>query len=126
MANGSANKSFVVRASAILTTGEVAGNVFDLNNAHESRVSVAIDFTVGSLTNCTFRYYVSKDGVTYYPLETAAGGVVSHVPTVDTTKAVLIDGCGWKFLKVSAQGSGTLTNSLAALSIYYLQAGSQR
>jgi hypothetical protein len=126
MASGAANKVLAARASAVLTTGEVAATRLDLNETFNSRVTVSIDFTVGSLTNCTFRYFVSMDGTTYYPIETTGGGVVSHVLTADGTKVVTIDAPGWKWFRVSAQGSGTVTNSLAALSYRYLQRGSQR
>lgn len=126
MASGAPNKNLAARASAILTTGEVAATRIDLNEAFNGRLTVSIDFTLGSLTNGIFRYYVSDDGTTYYPHETTGGGVVSHTLTADGTKSVTIDAPGWKWFRVTVQGTGTVTSSLAAVKYRYLQRGSQR
>lgn len=121
MSSPSSNKVFTIRASAVLTTGEVNGTSFGLNKAHGSRCSVDLRFTIGSLTNVTVRYYVTDaDALVWVPLETAGGGVVSHVLSADTKKSVLIDAPGWSYLRVSAQGSGTVTDSLLEVKARYI------
>lgn len=124
MANSAPNKSLAARASAVLTTGEVAATRIDLNEAWGSEVSVQIAFTLGMLTNGIFRFYVSMDGTAYVPVDTV-GGVVSFTFTADTTRSVVIKAAGWKFMRVTVQGTGTVTNSLAALTYRYLRRGSQ-
>lgn len=124
MASSAPNKAFLVRAAAILTTSEVAGFDFDLNQAWGGEAEVQIDFTVGSLTNGIIRFYVSQDGVTYYPLETGPG-TVSRTYTVSTTVVIPVWAAGSKLLRVSVQGTGTVTSSSAAVSLRYLKAGSQ-
>jgi hypothetical protein len=124
MASSAPNKSFVVRAAAILTTGEVAGASFDLNEAWGSEPTVQINFTLGSLTNGIFRAYVSMDGVTFVPLETSPGTTLRTL-TADGTVAIPIYAMGWKFLRISVQGTGTVTSSSAAVTLRYLKRGSQ-
>lgn len=125
MASNAPNRALAARASAVLTTGEVAATRIDLNECFNSQVSVQINFTLGMLTNVTIRYYVSMDGTTYVPVDTAGGGVVSHQLTADTTRVVTVSAPGWKFFRATAQGSGTVTNSLLALTYRYLRRGSQ-
>jgi hypothetical protein len=126
MASGAPNQLLAARASAVLTTGEVAATRIDLNDCHLSEVSVLIDFTVGMLTNVIVRTYVSMDGSTYYPVETLGGGVVSYTLTADGTKVAVVRAPGWKWFRATAQGSGTVTSSLLALTYRFLKRGSQR
>lgn len=123
MASSNANRSIAARASVVLTTGEVAATRIDLNEASGSEVCVQIAFTLGMLTNGIFRYFVSMDGATYVPADTLNGGVVSHTFTADTTRTFVIRAPGWKFMRVSVQGTGTVTSSLAALTYRYLRRG---
>lgn len=125
MATSAPNKEHIVRAAAVLTTGEVAGTTFDLNNAWGSCASAQIDFTLGSLTNGIFRFYVSMDASTWYPLADAGGAVVSYTFTADTTRAIPLSAVGWKHLRISVQGTGTVTSSSAAMKLRYLRRGSQ-
>lgn len=125
MASSTANKEHVVRAAAILTTGEVAGIDFDLNNSWGSQAGAQIDFTLGSLTNGIFRFYVSQDGVTYYPLVGANGSTLTQTLTGNTTVLIPVFSPGSKFLRVSVQGTGTVTSSSAAVKLRYLRRGSQ-
>ncbi len=125
MASSAPNKSLTARASAVLTTGEVAATRLDLNESYGSQVCVDISFTLGMLTNVTLRYFVSMDGVTYVPFDITGGAVVSTVYTADGTRSVWVNAPGWKFFRVSAQGSGTVTSSLLALTYRYLRRGSQ-
>ena len=125
MASSAPNKSFAVRAAAILTTGEVAGTSFDLNNAWGAEAVAQIDFTLGSLTNGIFRFYVSQDGSTFYSLFGPTGAALTQTYTGNATNAIPIKANGWKFLRVSVQGTGTVTSSSAAVSLTYLRRGSQ-
>ncbi len=125
MASSAANKNFAVRAAAILTTGEVAGTTFDLNSAWASEATAKIDFTLGSLTNGIFRFYASDDGTTFYTLLGENGGSLTQTLTANGTIATPVRARGWKFLRVSVQGTGTVTSSSATVSLNYLKRGSQ-
>ena len=115
MSSPYANRSLVLRSAAILTTGAVNSTAFLLNRALNSTVSVDVRFTVGSLTNCTFAFLVSTDDVTYVPLDPGASGTVSWVPTASLNRSITIRAPGWTYLRVSAQGSGTVTSSSATI-----------
>src|SRR5690242_16082167 len=125
MASSAPNKNFVARAAAVLTTGEVAGTSLDLNEAFQGVVSCQIDFTLGMLTNCVFKFYVSMDNSTFYPLFGPTGATLTQTYTANTTVAIPLSGGGWKFLRVSATGSGTVTSSTATVTLRYLRRGSQ-
>lgn len=125
MASQAPNKSLAARAAAILTTGEVAATALDLNEAWGSRVSVFLDFTIGSLTNVVVRFYVSMDGTTYYPIA-AGSAVMTETVSATATRAYAPEGLvGWKWFRVSLQGTGTVTSSTATLTYRYLRRGSQ-
>lgn len=111
------NKEVVARVAAILTTSEVAAATLDLNKT-SGKVSVEFDFTVGSLTNVILRWYVSKDGSTWVPVEDFAGAV-SKTLTATAARALVIDCAGWKNFRVSAQGTGTVTSSSLTLNYRY-------
>lgn len=128
MASSAPNKSFIGRAAAILVDGsEVAGAAFDLNRAWGSQVTVDLSFTKGSLTNMIARFYVSMDGVTYDPLYDAAGAIefVETLTANGERAYVLPNLSGWKFFRVSAEGTGTATGSSCEFVYRYLKRGSQ-
>lgn len=128
MASSAPNKSLAARASTVLTTAEVAATAFDLNNAFNSQVCVDVAFTLGMLTNVTLRFYASVDGVNWDAVAApvAAPAAMAAVLTASANLAVPLPALpGYKFVRVSAQGSGTVTNSLLALSYRYLRRGSQ-
>jgi Tfp pilus assembly protein PilX len=125
MASSTPNKVLAARAAAILTTGEVAGTRLDLNEAFDSQVTVQLDFTKGSLTNGIFRAYVSIDGTTYYLLQTEGGTDCAYTYTADTARAIAFRCHGWKYFRVTVQGTGTVTSSSATVSYRYLRRGSQ-
>lgn len=126
MASGTPNKKFTARAAAILTTGEVAGATFDLNESFNSGVTVDLDFTIGSLTNCIVRFYVSMDGTTFVPIA-AAGAVVTETITATATRAYTFASlAGWKSFRATVQGTGTTTSSSATILYRYLRRGSQK
>lgn len=126
MASGSPNKALVARAAAILTTAEVAGSVLDLNESFGSLITVQLDFTLGSLTNVTLRFYVSMDGTNFYPVTADTGALMTEVVTATATRCYSPSNlAGWKYFRASIQGSGTVTSSSATLTYRYLRRGSQ-
>lgn len=126
MASSAPNKAFVGRTAAILTTGEVAGNAFDLNNAWSSTVTVDASFTIGSLTNVILKAYASTDGVTYDPVTDYSGAAWSRTETASVERCYSIPAMpGWKFFRMTAQGTGTLTSSTLNYTYRYLNRGSQ-
>lgn len=125
MASSASNKAFVGRSAAILTTGEVAGNAFDLNNAYQSQVCVDFSFTLGSLTNVIVRFYASMDGTTYDPIYNGTTAITETLTASGERCYVLPPLSGWKYFRVSVQGTGTVTSSTANFSYRYLRRGSQ-
>lgn len=118
-------RSQVGRAAAILTTGEVAGTALDLSVTKDHIVSVNIDFTIGSLTDCAFRFYASMDGTTYDLIY--IGGVASTLTlsATDTVAVVMPVPAGYKFFRASAHGNGTVTSSSATITYRYDRIGSR-
>lgn len=125
MASATPNKAFSARASAVLTTGEVAGTSFILNEAQNSEVLVELDFTLGMLTNVIVRFYGSMDGTNWYTIHGSTGDALTQTLTASSDHALPVRAGGYRFLRVSAQGTGTVTNSLLAVVIRYLRRGSQ-
>lgn len=125
MASSAPNKSLVARAAAILTTGEVAATAFDLNKAWGSTVNVALDFTLGSLTNVIVRFYASADGTTYVPISDGTA-LLTETLTATATRVYAVPALvGWKNFRVTLQGTGTTTSSSATVTYRWLQRGSQ-
>jgi hypothetical protein len=113
------------RASAVLTTGEVAGAAFDLDLAKDNQVIVDFSFTIGMLTNVTARFYGSMDGTTYDLLaDLSVPGTSSIALTASTERMYIMPPLpGVKWFRVSVQGSGTVTNSLCAFDYRYRRPG---
>lgn len=126
MASSAYNKAFAVREAAILTTGEVNGTSFDLNNANNSEVVAEISFTLGSLTNGIFRVYASVDGTNFFKLTDSSGAAIALTLTASNSLAVPLRAGGFKFLRISVQGTGTVTSSSATVNLRYLRRGAQR
>lgn len=123
-----AYKATTARASSVLTTGEVAAATLKLDDCFQGRVSVHVAFTLGMLTNVVLRPYVSMDGTNFVQLANpaaSAGTVLSQTPTANYTASLCFDCAGWKYFRMSAQGTGTVTNSLLALTYRHLKVGSQ-
>jgi hypothetical protein len=125
MASSASNKAFTGRSAAILTTGEVAGNAFDLNNAYQSQVCVDFSFTIGSLTNVIARFYASVDGVTYDPIYNGTTAITETLTASGERCYVLPPLAGWKYFRATVQGTGTVTSSAANFTYRYLRRGSQ-
>jgi hypothetical protein len=110
-------KNTTVRAAAILTTGYVAGTV--LEGCEKFNVlSLNYDFTVGSLTDCQIKVEVSTNGTDYYQLvsdsitagvNTVAGLVYKLTGTLKGATTPL--SINTKYIKISAIGTGTVTDS---------------
>jgi hypothetical protein len=119
-------KSKVGRASAVLTTGEVAGAALDLDLCKDKQVTIDLSFTLGMLTNITARFYGSMDGTTYDLLaDLSVPGTSSVVLTASTERIYIMPPLpGIKWFRVSLQGSGTVTSSLADFTYRYDRRGS--
>ena len=121
MSSPSSNKSTVLRAALVCSQTVENNTAFILNRAWNSDVSLHLQATIGSSTNLHFKYYVSADNVTYYPIETINGGVVLHSVTANTTKVVKIRAPGWTYLRVAViVDGGTITNSSATVTARYV------
>lgn len=119
------NTNFVnkpIRSSLIPTTGYVAGTVID--NAHNDYNQLVIhwDVTLGSLTSAELKVEFSSDGGTTYFQETnkaVSGGTttltVNEYTTTTTGKYEIKIPILARHIKISAKGTGTLTNSLIAV-----------
>lgn len=125
MASSASNKAFTGRSAAVLTTAEVAGATFDLNNAYDSQVSVDFSFTIGSLTNVIVRFYASMDGTTFDPIYHGPTAVTETLTASGERCYVLNPLAGWKHFRVSVQGTGTVTSSTCNFTYRYLRRGSQ-
>jgi len=126
MASGAPNKKVIGRAAAILTTGEVAGASFDLNESHDAIVSVYLTFTLGSLTNVIVRFYGSSDNSTFDPLAGPTGAVITETITASATRRYLLPMMkGIKWFRATVQGTGTVTSSSCAFDYVYWRRGTQ-
>ena len=109
-----------IRTSSALTAEYVAGEVIEINN--KSQCTLLVEFTIGSLTSMTLKFEVSYDGITYYQLPVMVAGTGGDSsPSLETI--TLSATANWAFnmymhnlyLKVSAIGTGTVTDSLLAI-----------
>lgn len=112
------------RTAAILTTGEVDATTLQAGDAYAGQFGVELDFTIGSLTDVTVRFYVSSNGSTWRTFADTRGNE-SYALTASANKAYQFQASGWKFFKASLQGSGTVTSSSAAIVYRMLKRGSQ-
>ena len=116
----------VGRASAILTTLEVAGNALKLERCKDKQITVDFSFTLGSLTNVTVYFYVSMDNSTYDPIYAPDGSLLEQVLTADTEACWTLPRlAGWKWFRMSVKGSGTATSSLCDYTYRYDLPGSE-
>lgn len=117
----------VVRESAVLTTSYVAGTVLGPVNepgrspSENNQLLLYVNFTKGSITSIELKVEFSEDGTTYYQqtLTSESGGTSSitlgfHTTTVGGKYRLAIP-ISDNYIKVSVKGTGTLTNSLAAI-----------
>lgn len=116
---------YPIRASAVLTNGYVAGTVLGPTNGNVSKNSQLIiyaGFTIGSLTDTIIKVEFSHDGTTYYQ-ETFDGSPSSGVITEALGTRKLTATGNYRisipikdnYIKISAIGTGTVTDSLLVL-----------
>lgn len=110
-----------VRSAAILTDAYVAGTVLENCEKYNSLI-LNIAFTKGSLTDCQIKVEVSKDGTNYYQLmsDSVTAGVNSPAAlvykfTANMTGSTTPISILTKYIKISAIGTGTVTNSSLAI-----------
>lgn len=111
-----------VRSSAILTDTYVAGTAIDTQGDYNQAV-INVAFTIGSLTTAEIKVEFSNDGTTYYQETNGAG---SGATVTETLAAHQISAAGNyripvpildRYIKISVKGTGTMTNSLMAVSL---------
>ena len=112
-------KSKVLRASAILTGSAVASTSFSLDTTIGSKCSIVLDVTIGSLSLVTFAFQVSSDDSTYTPYMLESGFSSVNIDATGTL-SVTVHAPGWKYLQVTALGTGTATNSTATITARYV------
>ncbi len=114
-----------VRASTVLTGSYVAGTVLGplgkgqrTDPVDNNQLNLYVSFTIGSLTSAEIKVEFSDDGTTYYQ-ETASAissgtstdSVLAHTVTATGNYRIPI-AIADRYIKVSAKGTGTVTNSL--------------
>lgn len=119
-------KTFAVRDAAILTNSYVAGTVigftedFINKGVHlNNQLNIYIDFTIGSLTDLYIKIEFSSDNTTYYQESFSSIPAASGTDTVSlglhkftgTGKYRLALPIKDRYIKISAQGNGTVTSS---------------
>ena len=104
-------KNVLVRASAILTTGYVAGTTIDAAQ-DANQLVLTINFTKGSLTTADFKVEFSNDNVTFY--QESIESFVAGVGTISLANRVLSASGQYRiaipildrYIKISAKGVG--------------------
>lgn len=112
-----------IRSSAVLTNSYVAGTVLGVSNTPpdpslRNQLVLYINFTLGNLTSAQVKVEFSNDNVTYY--QECFSSIAAGVDTLSlgahtlnaTGKYRLAIPIKDRFIKVSAQGTGDVTNSL--------------
>lgn len=116
-------RKYPVRASAITTNAFVAGTVVDMTPEINQMV-LYIDFTIGSLTSMEIKVEFSNNDSAYYQ-ESYQSSVTTGVATI-VPKSYTFTATGKyrlpipvkdRFVKVSTNGTGTVTSSLVAIDL---------
>lgn len=116
-----------IRTAAILTNGYVAGTIIGTDslttlNEGRNQLILLVSFTIGSLTTAEIKVEFSHDGTTYY--QETFGSITAGTET-DTIGIHQIGATGNyripvqtkdRYVRVSAQGTGTVTSSSMAIS----------
>lgn len=115
---------YPIRAAAILTSGYVAGTVLNYTNANpalRNQLNLLATFTIGSLTDAQIKVEYSHDGTNYFQdtFEAISGGVSTlslGVYKLGATGSYVISvPIKFSYIKVSAIGTGTATDSSLAI-----------
>lgn len=113
-----------IRASAVLTNSYVAGTVLNYSNANpalRNQLNIYVSFTIGSLTTAQVKVEYSHDGTTYYQdtfeaissgTSTMSLGEYSFAATGNYVISIPVKS---SYIKISAKGTGTVTDSLMAI-----------
>lgn len=109
-----------IRASAVLTNSYVAGTT--LSGAQVfSQLVLLVDFTIGSLTSAELKVEFSHDNSTFYQETFSSISAGTDTDTAGehkfsaTGKFCIPIAITAPYIKVSAKGTGTVTNSLMAI-----------
>lgn len=109
-----------IRAAAILTDAYVAGTVLNYSNANpalRNQLNLLVSFTIGSLTSAEIKVEFSHDGTTYFQdtFESISGAEstlsLGNYKLAGTGNFVISIPIKFSYIKVSAKGTGTMTNS---------------
>jgi hypothetical protein len=110
-----------VRAAAILTDAYVAGTVISplsgANPGLRNQLNLLIAFTIGSLTSAEIKVEFSHDGTTYFQdtFESISGAEstlsLGNYKLTATGNYVISIPIKFNYIKISAKGTGTVTNS---------------
>lgn len=109
-----------VRSAAILTGSYVSGEVLD--SGLRNQLVLIISFTKGSLTSAEIKLEFSYDGTNYFQetSRSVSGGTSTDSLLVHTYTAdgsyILDLPLMYRYIKVSAKGTGTTTGSSMAIS----------
>ena len=108
-----------VRSAAILTSGYVAGTVIgtDMPLYQQNQLVILVDFTIGSLTDASIKVEFSPDNSAFY--QESFSSISAGVDTVSlgshkftgTGKYRIAIPLKDRYVKISAIGNGTATNS---------------
>jgi len=101
-------KVFPVRAEAELTTSYVAGNIIDVSDANQ--LILYVKFTKGLLTSAEIKIEFSADNTTFYQERNSIDALKTHSFNADGNYRLVIPVME-KYVKVSAKGTGTVTDS---------------
>jgi len=117
-----------IRESLILTTSYVAGTILGAETSDPTDVTaynqliLKVRLTIGSLTTAEVKVEFSADNVTYDReiTETVSGGTITCAAAERTFGATgnfeIPIPISARYIKVSAKGTGTVTDSLMAIS----------
>lgn len=119
-------KIYSVRSSAVLTTSYVAGTVIGDDNLiyEKNQLIVLVDFTIGSLTSAEIKIELGPStsdlyNETYDDIAASTGIITERLITrtfTGTGKYRIAIPIKDRNIKISAKGTGTVTNSLMAIS----------
>lgn len=120
MRNGTYRKQ-EIRPSAVLTTSYVAATLIELDQ-DDQEVVLYVDFTIGSLTTAELKVEFSDERAGTYFQETVENISESAITLATPPRQLNATGryriaipTKDRFVQVSVKGTGTTTNSLAAI-----------
>ena len=106
-----------IRAASILTNGVVNSASQVTNVMFDQQPTLLVDFTLGSLTNVILIPQSTYDGTNWFNL--FSPGTLTLTATGKTAVSLACKGC--KAVRVSAQGTGTVTASSLTLDLVWVK-----